>query len=807
MRDVTKSGLHPPPPKMASTAAASELPLPADAADAAAPTDAAAAPRKKKERVIPPCPPAVASAYLILRGAVAAVTGAAAAAALPTEPNTITSTINYPTVSVLQATYLKDQGALTGKFSVGLGRKLGDWCELDLPETDHATAVGACDAVLTAIEAAANRIITENRPIVCCQTTLSATIAAATLQQPNNSGNNNENWWGDDSYTTTNKKKPKDDANTAAAAAAAAAGVQAPPPILMAHIPDWVWAAPPGIPYGTTACGLSRIVLDRSQCSVSASSTKPRSKAEITLKFLVEVKEHVGNSVVDASATTLLAPVATEEPSDFLRCSSSSDDGCRLAQAKIRCPEGTALRDLLGALLAAAEAETQQPLLLVANNGESASLDTGTAIATGHGVHVVDASKVESANANDEDDDEMVVNVEEVKGKIDYTKLVDKFGSTLIDDGLLQELTAETVGKGRVPALHRFLRRGMFFSHRDLHLLLAAVKQGIPMYLYTGRGPSSESMHLGHLIPFLFTKWLQDAFDAPLVIQMTDDEKFIFKGVYDEQTGDDLNRFASLTIENARDIIACGFDYNKTFIFSDLDYVGVMYPNIVRIWKAVTTNAVTNIFGFDGTSNIGKIAFPAIQAAPSFASSFPKVLQANRESDHLCLIPCAIDQDPYFRMTRDVAHKLGGKKHKLHGKPALIHSKFFPPLQGATGKMSSSDENSAIFLTDSADDIKRKIMHHAFSGGRETKIKQQELGADLEVDVSYQWLRFFLEDDDELAIIGESYGSGKGDYWSTHNVKTRLIGLLQKLVAEHQQRRATVTDEEVRKWMTERSIL
>ena len=36
-------------------------------------------------------------------------------------------------------------------------------------------------------------------------------------------------------------------------------------------------------------------------------------------------------------------------------------------------------------------------------------------------------------------------------------------------------------------------------------------------------------------------------------------------------------------------------------------------------------------------------------------------------------------QDPYFRMTRDVAPRLG------FGKPALIHSKFFPALQARGG--------------------------------------------------------------------------------------------------------------------------
>lgn len=73
------------------------------------------------------------------------------------------------------------------------------------------------------------------------------------------------------------------------------------------------------------------------------------------------------------------------------------------------------------------------------------------------------------------------------------------------------------------------------------------------------------------------------------------------------------------------------------------------------------------------------------------------------------MIPCAIDQDPYFRMTRDVAPRL-----KLP-KPALIHSKFFPALQGAKTKMSASDINSAIFLTDTAKQIKTKVKLFFFS--------------------------------------------------------------------------------------------
>jgi len=68
-----------------------------------------------------------------------------------------------------------------------------------------------------------------------------------------------------------------------------------------------------------------------------------------------------------------------------------------------------------------------------------------------------------------------------------------------------------------------------------------------------------------------------------------------------------------------------------------------------------------------------------------------------------CLIPCAIDQDPYFRMTRDVAPRLG------YLKPALVHSTFIPALQGAQTKMSGSDAATSVYLTDTPKEIKSKI--------------------------------------------------------------------------------------------------
>ena len=363
---------------------------------------------------------------------------------------------------------------------------------------------------------------------------------------------------------------------------------------------------------------------------------------------------------------------------------------------------------------------------------------------------------------------------------IDYDKLIKDFGTKRIDDALLKRFETVT---GHRP--HPLLRRGSFFSHRELDMILTRYEQQKPFYLYTGRGQSSASMHLGHLIPFLFTKWLQDVFDVPLVIQLTDDEKFLFK--YDLKI-DQVQKFA---FENARDIIACGFKLEKTFIFSDLNYVGgPFYHNVVRIARYITVNQAKGTFGFNDSDSVGKMHFVSIQAAPSFSNSFPQIFGSR--SDVPCLIPCAIDQDPYFRQTRDVAVRL------KYPKPSLIHSKFFPALQGAQTKMSASKETSSIFMHDTPNQIKNKINKYAISGGQETLEEQRRLGGNPDVDVSFQYLTFFVDDDDEIEKIAVDYRAGR---LLTGELKKRCIQELQRVVGEFQERKSKVTDEMILQFM------
>ena len=397
---------------------------------------------------------------------------------------------------------------------------------------------------------------------------------------------------------------------------------------------------------------------------------------------------------------------------------------------------------------------------------------------------------------------------------IDYQRLIDLFGVQPLTDAHLKRFEKVT-GK---PA-HRLMRRGLFFSHRDFDKILDAYERDGTFMLYTGRGPSSGSMHLGHTVPFLFTKELQEIFDVPLIIMLTDDEKYLYtrnknNGVQKKgQTAEDFLDFAH---ENAKDIIALGFDPKKTFIYTDYEFNGGhFYRNASEFESLLTFNQAEGAFGFTGSTNVGLIAYGAKQCVAAFPSSYPELFGykdyrypeldpagKRRHKDLskiMTLIPCAIDQEPYFRMLRDRCERMTDP----HPKTALILSKFLTAMQGPGGKMSASDANSAIFMSDTPNQIKKKINSHAFSGGRETMEEQRKYGGNPDVDVAYTYLSYFLEDDAELEDLATKYRSGE---LLTGEMKQRCIAELQKFVSAFQERRSKVDDEAMRSFMRPKKL-
>ncbi|MGB1811348.1 MAG: tryptophan--tRNA ligase [Candidatus Kariarchaeum pelagius] len=356
----------------------------------------------------------------------------------------------------------------------------------------------------------------------------------------------------------------------------------------------------------------------------------------------------------------------------------------------------------------------------------------------------------------------------EVKGNIDYSKLIKQFGTETIDEALLNRIKKHT------GQLHHMLRRNIFFTHRDLNWLLDEYEKGNKFYLYTGRGPSGP-VHLGHIVTWEFTKWLQSSFDVPLLFQITDDEKFLFSEKFK-----DLSETKTIAYDNILDIIAIGFDPKKTKIMIDSDNSKTLYNAAIPIAKKITFSTVKSSFGFTNSNNIGEIFYTAIQAVPSIIES----IWQNKNIP--CLIPHAIDQDPHFRVARDVLPKLG------YYKPASIQNSFFPDLTGHDGKMSSSNADTAIYMSDTPKMVKSKINKYAFSGGQDTLELHRKLGGDPSVDISFQWLyQFFESDDNKIKKIEEDYISGE---LLSGELKAILIEKINQYLENHRNKKETLKD-------------
>lgn len=106
-------------------------------------------------------------------------------------------------------------------------------------------------------------------------------------------------------------------------------------------------------------------------------------------------------------------------------------------------------------------------------------------------------------------------------------------------------------------------------------------------------------------------------------------------------------------------------------------------------------------------------------------------------------------------------------------------------------------------MNDAPNRIKNKINKYAFSGGQDTAELQREHGGNTKSDVPFQYLTFFLEDDDELERIRLAYESGE---MLTGEIKQKCITELQAYVKGFQDRRANVTEAVMSEFMTARPL-
>ena len=332
---------------------------------------------------------------------------------------------------------------------------------------------------------------------------------------------------------------------------------------------------------------------------------------------------------------------------------------------------------------------------------------------------------------------EFVVTPYEVRGRVDYAKLREQFGTQELDGAALDRLRRLAGGP-----LHPLLERGMYYSHRDLGRVLDEYEKGNRFFLYSGRGPSGP-LHISHLIPFDLCQWLQARLGVEMYVQITDDEKFWFRPA--------LTREATRHwgMENLLDILAVGFDAKRTHVFFDTRSIGAMYSLAVDVAKRIPYSTVKAVFGFPPSTNIGLVFYTALQTVPCFYPSWA----AGRPVP--CLIPAGIDQDPHFRVTRDLAESLG------YPKPALLHSQMAPGLLGDKVMSTTGDSReNALFLSDPPKEAERKL-RKAFTGGRASVEEQRRLGATPEIcSIWALWRTKFAPDPGEFRRITDDCRSG-----------------------------------------------
>ncbi len=348
----------------------------------------------------------------------------------------------------------------------------------------------------------------------------------------------------------------------------------------------------------------------------------------------------------------------------------------------------------------------------------------------------------------------------EVKGNVDYDKLIKEFGLKPLNDlpkVFLNEL---------------LFRRGLVFAGRDFGQIIDCITNNKPFAMITGLMPSGK-FHFGHMMVAKQINFYQKL-GAKVYLAVADIEAY-------NSRNPNLKELHKTAIEEyLMNYVALGLDLSKCdFYFQskrskDGRKASAYYSLAGMLARHVTFNELRAIYG---DIEPGKMAAALLQAAdmlhpqlPDFSGTIP------------VLVPVGADQDPHLRLARDLSKRYN--VHKFLPLSSTIH-KFMMGLKG--GKMSSSDENSYIALTDSPSVAAKKINKYAFSGGQPTIEEHRKKGGNPDIDVSFQMLLYgFEEDDNKLSKIYKNYTAGK---MLTGELKKYLIEKVTVFLEEHQRKR------------------
>ncbi|MBW6442279.1 tryptophan--tRNA ligase [Patescibacteria group bacterium] len=323
---------------------------------------------------------------------------------------------------------------------------------------------------------------------------------------------------------------------------------------------------------------------------------------------------------------------------------------------------------------------------------------------------------------------------------------------------LLEEDNKKLVNKFGASAMSKFkeqvdfytFKNKLVYSHRDFDKFLLSLKKGEKCAIVSGLN-ASGTLHLGHKPVFDTNLFFQKKYGIPVYIPLSDDESYVAGKVKDQKES------LANSLELARELIAYGFDPNKTYFIIDQIYTNI-YNLAIKLSKKVNLSEIKATYGYKNEENIGLHFYPSVQSAHI-------LLPEEDYGIKNVLVPIGPDEDAHIRISRDISRRAG---YRL---PSILHLFFLPGIDGT--KMSKT-KNNAIFFKDSPEVIKKKV-NKAFSGGRDTAEEQRKYGGDPDKDVSIFYLTKLFLDEKEGKKIVEDYKSGK---IMSGDVKKKLYNFL-----------------------------
>jgi tryptophanyl-tRNA synthetase len=345
----------------------------------------------------------------------------------------------------------------------------------------------------------------------------------------------------------------------------------------------------------------------------------------------------------------------------------------------------------------------------------------------------------------------------EVSGEVDYEKLIKRFGVSH-----LRELP-------RVFNENLLFRRKIVFAHRDIQRILETIKAKKPFVMMTGLIPTGK-FHIGHMILAQQMVFYQKL-GARIYIAVADLEAY-------NARGQSLEESRKIALEDyIPNYIALGLKSTNCEIYfqSERSKDGKKANAYYRLQNILAKHATFNEFkAVYGEISPGKMLSSLLQASDMLHPQLKEF-----EGQMPVLVPVGIDQDPHLRLSRDIAKRVKGFIQL-----SSTYHMFISGLGG--GKMSASEPSSYIALADSEKEVERKIKKYAFSGGKATLKEHKEKGGNPDVDISFQYLKFFFEPNDEkLKKIEEKYREGK---MMTGQLKEYTIKKINSFLKKHQKK-------------------